>query len=196
MTPDELLCLHLRPAAAGRRAAQRRAEFFGDAIWIRNLPTIDADPGAWPQNVSDGQDIVLQVDAHEEGRDRFATWLCEVGPTLPQGASLAPFSTEAAGLHRLWCLAAARLALPAHVRVQVRHDVVGIRLAQIALGFGVDTFGGPLQSDRKLPLAGVTRPDEATRAGLSTLIRSAGLRPVLDPFTDSTTDPATNKAAS
>ena len=66
-------------------------------------------------------------------------------------------------------------------RLQLRHDLVGIRLAQIALGFGVDTFAGPLQSDRKLPLAGVTRPDEATREGIATLVRAAGLRPVFDP---------------
>ncbi len=182
MTPEQLLCLHLQPARAGRLAAQRRAAAFGDSIWVRETDPVPPRAIAWPSSVEPDTSVLLQVDATESGRRAFLGWLYEVGADAPPGASVAPYSTEAAGLHRLWCLAAARLALPESVRVQVRHDVVGIRLAQVALGFGVDTFAGPLQADRKLPLAGVTRPDEATRAGISTLIEHAGLRPVLQPL--------------
>ena len=77
----------------------------------------------------------------------------------------------------MWCIAAARLALPTAVRIEARHDRIGIRLAQIALGFGADTLSGPILPDRSLPLAGVTRPDEATAAGLATLVREAALEP-------------------
>jgi 2-iminoacetate synthase ThiH len=84
------------------------------------------------------------------------------------------------GLHRLWLLAAARLALPAGVRVEVRHDLCGIRLAQVALGFGADTLAGPIDPVRHLPLAGVPRPSEATADGLCELVRQAGLTPVLE----------------
>jgi hypothetical protein len=40
-------------------------------------------------------------------------------------------------------------------------------------------LAGPIARARSLPLAGVTRPDEATPAGLSTLVEQAGLEPVL-----------------
>ncbi len=179
-TKDDLLSLHLQPAPAGRRAAARRMALFGDAIWIRELPVAGA-PGPLPDVAEPGANLLLQIDATQAGREAYAQWLLGAGASLPEGVSVAPYSTEAAGLHRLWCLAAARLALPGHVRVQVRHDVVGIRLAQIALGFGVDTFAGPLEQNRKLPVAGVTRPDEATHAGIATLIEAAGLRPVTEP---------------
>ena len=181
MNIDTLLSLHLSPASAGRRASARRAEMFGDAIWVRNTDPVSPEARPWPTSASAGEDVLLHVEPSDEGRRAYATWLLETGARLPAGVAVTAFSNEAAGLHRLWCLAAARLALPAGVRVEVRHDLVGIRLAQIALGFGVDTFAGPLQTDRKLPLAGVTRPDEATREGIATLVRAAGLRPVFEP---------------
>jgi hypothetical protein len=180
---DTLLSLHLSPASAGRRASARRAEMFGDAIWIRGTDPVSPEARPWPSSAAQGDDVLLHVEPSDEGRRAYASWLLETGASLPAGVAVTAFSNEAAGLHRLWCLAAARLALPAGVRVEVRHDLVGIRLAQIALGFGVDTFAGPLETDRKLPLAGVTRPDEATREGIATLVRAAGLRPVFDPPT-------------
>lgn len=190
ITAQELLSLHLNPASAGRRASARRAEMFGENIWIRGRAAVTGEPKAWPMSAASGEDILLHVEPTEDGREAYVSWLLEVGATLPAGVAVSAYSTEAAGLHRLWCLAAARLALPEHVRVEVRHDLVSIRLAQIALGFGVDTFAGPLESDRKLPLAGVTRPDEATREGIATLIRAAGLRPTFEPTAKTSNDRA------
>jgi hypothetical protein len=89
--------------------------------------------------------------------------------------AVAPFSVHAAGTHRLWAISAARLALPASIRVEARHDLIGIRLAQVALGFGADTLSGPVTADRHLPVAGVTRPDETSITGLRNLIEQAGL---------------------
>jgi len=190
ITAQELLSLHLNPASAGRRASARRAEMFGENIWIRGCEAATGEPAAWPMSAPSEGDVLLHVDPTAEGRRAYVSWLLEVGSTLPAGVAVSAYSTEAAGLHRLWCLAAARLALPAGVRVEVRHDLVSIRLAQIALGFGVDTFAGPLDSDRKLPLAGVTRPDEATREGIATLIRAAGLRPTFEPTSKTSNDRA------
>lgn len=190
ITAQELRALHLSPASAGRRASTRRAEMFGDDIWIRGCDAATGEPAAWPMSAEPGDTLLLHVEPTEDGRTAYISWLLEVGATLPAGVAVSAYSTEAAGLHRLWCLAAARMALPAGVRVEVRHDLVSIRLAQIALGFGVDTFAGPLESDRKLPLAGVTRPDEATREGIATLIRSAGLRPVFEPSNKTANDRA------
>lgn len=190
ITAQELLSLHLSPASAGRRASARRAEMFGEHIWIRGCEAVTAEPAAWPMSAASGEDVLLHVEPTEEHRRAYVSWLLEVGSTLPAGVAVSAYSTEAAGLHRLWCLAAARLALPAGVRVEVRHDLVSIRLAQIALGFGVDTFAGPLESDRRLPLAGVTRPDEATREGIATLIRAASLRPTFEPTSANSNDRA------
>lgn len=181
---EHLLSLHLQPAHAGRQASARRAEMFGETIWVRGTEPASAEPAPWPSSDAASGDLLLHVEPTAAGRRDYATWLLETGSNLPAGACVSAYSTEAAGLHRLWCLAAARLALPAGVRVQVRHDLVGIRLAQIALGFGVDTFAGPLEHDRKLPLAGVTRPDEATREGIATLVRAAGLQPRFEPPAD------------
>ncbi|MCR9163562.1 MAG: hypothetical protein ACE37F_15860 [Nannocystaceae bacterium] len=181
MNIDTLLSLHHNPASAGRRASARRAEMFGEAIWIRGADPISPEIRPWPSSASAGEHLVVHVEPNAQARRAYAAWLLDNGAALPAGVAVTAYSREAAGLHRLWCLAAARLALPSRVRVEVRHDLVGIRLAQIALGFGVDTFAGPLESDRKLPLAGVTRPDEATREGIATLVRAAGLRPVFEP---------------
>lgn len=181
LTTSDLLSLHLQPASAGRRASAVRAAMFGDSIWVRGTDPVSPEPRPWPEHAKSGDDVLLHVEPTDAGRSAYATWLLQTGSTLPAGVAVSAWSTEAAGLHRLWCLAAARIALPSGVRVEVRHDLVGIRLAQIALGFGVDTFAGPLQGDRKLPLAGVTRPDEATREGIATLVRAAGLCPVFEP---------------
>ncbi len=190
ITAQDLLSLHLSPASAGRRASARRSEMFADNIWIRAREASAAEPLAWPSAATGGQHLLLHVEPTDGGRRAYVSWLLEVGSTLPSGVAVSAYSSEAAGLHRLWCLAAARLALPHGVRVEVRHDLVSIRLAQIALGFGVDTFAGPLESDRKLPLAGVTRPDEATREGIATLIRAAGLRPTFEPTATTSNDRA------
>lgn len=137
------------------------------------------DPG-WPDpsTLRPGDRLVLQVD---RGRaDAYFAYLVRLAAAAAAGLSVAPYCARAGGLFRLHLLCAARIALPGSVRVEARHDLLGIRLAQVALGFGADTLAGPLAPPRHLPLAGVTRPDEATPAGLATLVEQAGLEPVLD----------------
>lgn len=137
------------------------------------------DPG-WPDPASlrPGDRLVVQVDRARA--DAYFAYLLRLAAAAPAGLSVAPFCARPGGLFRLHLLCAARVALPAGVRVEARHDLLGIRLAQVALGFGADTLAGPLAPPRHLPLAGVTRPDEATPAGLATLVEQAGLEPVFD----------------
>lgn len=162
----------------------------GDALRLRSSWP---EPPAWEP----GDRVMLPIEPGDEAAaQRYVAWLLELaehqapGPDGPRDpgstsalgpCSLAPFCASAAGTHRLWLIAAARLALPPTIRVEARHDLIGIRLAQIALGFGADTLAGPVAAERHLPVAGVTRPNEASLTGLRNLIAQAGLVCVLHP---------------
>jgi hypothetical protein len=134
-------------------------------------------PGApgWPDPhaVQRGDRLVLRVDQDE--LPAYCAWLVRAATALPAGTSVAPYSPRPGGLFRLHLIAAARLALPLSVRVEVRHDLIGVRLAQVALGFGADTLAGPQDSGRHLPLAAIPRPSETSQAALCELVRQAGL---------------------
>lgn len=134
-----------------------------------------ANPG-WPEpaTLRPGDRLVLAVD-HPQ-LPAYCAWLVRAASSAP-GWSLAPFCPRPGGLFRLHLIAAARLALPAGVRVEVRHDLHGVRLAQVALQFGADTLAGPIDAGRHLPLAGVPRPSETSAAALSELVRQAGFEP-------------------
>jgi hypothetical protein len=191
MTAEALLSAFEHPAALAAAASARRNELFGAAVVVRpdapcSPPTTAARlrDGAfaslehWPaaSELREDDRLIVQVDPTPLERQHFVQWLHELADS-PLRWSLAPFSRDAAGVHRLWCIAVARACLPATVRIEVRHDLVGLRLAQLALGFGADTLTGPLQPERKLPLAGVPRPTEATALGLHTMVRQTGLEP-------------------
>jgi hypothetical protein len=196
LTDPEILDLRFRPADVGPLVAARRTALTGEpapTIAIADAPVaslpgpaavvrgaavhaLDAwpAPGDWQRH----DRVLVVVEDDDASRARYLAWLRQLASRpLPDPVSLAPVGVADAGLHRLWCIAAARLVLPADVRIEVRHDLVGIRLAQLALGMGADILAGPLAPDRTLPLAGVTRPNETSAAGLHTLIRQAGFRP-------------------
>jgi hypothetical protein len=189
---SSLLALVDEPLLAAVRGRSRRESLRG-----REIRIVPRDATATPQHatvgtttldqwpaarggLSNGDHVVIQVGATQAERERWVRWLLELASADPPACSIAPCSTTAAGLHPLWCIAVARMCLPPQVAVEARHDLLGIRLAQVALGFGADVLSGPFDSDRHLPLCGVTRPDEATHAGLATLVRHAGLVPVIE----------------
>lgn len=192
--PRRLLELRYHPHEAARLASARRRSAHGDRIVVRDAEALPSGPAmavrttrgphetlsTWPtpRDWAPGDRWILRVGP--ESAEAFATYVaCDRGPSaLPEGCSVTGYSPVATGLHPLWVLAALRLALPPHVRVEVRHDLVGIRLAQLALHWGPDTLAGPIERDRALPLAGLPRPSEASRTGLYTLVRHAGLTPV------------------
>ena len=189
ITVDELLALWPDPHATAARACARRKALGARAIRIELAPEhpmpehaaivraggVEMLP-AWPdaRSLRAGDRVVVQIDANAEARARYAAWLVGFVQAVPPPCSIAPCSRIAAGLHPLWCIAATRIALPGDV-VEARHDLLGIRLAQIALGFGADALTGPIAPERVLPLCGVPRPDEHTLAGLVSLVQHAGL---------------------
>lgn len=193
---EMLLALGDEPLVAAVRGRARRDALVGrevrivacaamaipeHAAIVRGALVVPLD--RWPAprgGVQDGDHVVIQVGTAPAERERYIRWLLELARNDVPRFGLAPCSRTAAGLHPLWCVAVARLCLPAQVAIEARHDLLGIRLAQVALGFGANVLAGPIESDRTLPLCGVTRPDENTAAGLTTLVRHAGLHAVLD----------------
>lgn len=180
-TPEGLVALLDHPTRLARQASAVRQEHYGLAIAIRAGQEPTTSP--WPEAAAllRYSELAIAVEPTPQGRLAYARWLLEQAAQSHAAFRLAPCSTRPAGLHPLWCIAAARLALPPAVRIEARHDLLGIRLAQVALGFGADTFSGPIEPDRKLPLAGITRPSENTFAGIATLIQQAGLQPTESP---------------
>jgi hypothetical protein len=180
-TDAEILGLRLAPARVGPRVGARRHALFGDAATIAIAAADGAATATWPDptTVRRGDRLVLRIGDDDDSRGRWLQWLRRLATAdLVGGVSVAPVGADSAGLHRLWCITAARLCLPAGVLVEVRHDLVGMRIAQIALGMGADVLAGPIAPDRALPLAGVTRPTDHTLAGLRTIVAQAGFRPV------------------
>lgn len=200
---DTLLALRANPPRMGQWAMERRRELYGERTLLRPTvavpePALDGPAilrrdellrcSSWPapEAWQSGDRLLLPVAPEDEAAARrYVEWLLalaarQAADPIPANqhlgpCSLAPFSGEDAGTHRLWLIATARLALPGSLRVEARHDLIGIRLAQVALGYGADTLSGPIDSDRKLPVAGVPRPTEATISGLRKLIEQAGL---------------------
>jgi hypothetical protein len=198
---DTLLRLAGNPPLLGAWAMEVRTQLFGRRTLLRPTPEharpsgpallrrdelIELDSWPAPQAWQAGDRLMLPIEFGDEPTILYYVhWLLALAehakqkplPVLPHlgPCSLAPFSSDPAGTHRLWAIAVARLVLPAAIRVEARHDLVGIRLAQVALGFGADTLAGPIAPERHLPVAGVPRPDEATITGLHKLIEQAGL---------------------
>jgi hypothetical protein len=173
----------------GQQATVARRQAFGERCRLRASVELDPDAAAylerrgeaealpaWPElgRLQNGDALALRLDVGDAGAAAFVDYLLELAK-LDIDLYLAPFTKEPAGTFRLWALSAARLSLPARHRVEARHDLIGIRLAQVGLGFGADTLCGPVEPEnRHLPVAGVTRPNEATRAGLAALVEHAG----------------------
>jgi hypothetical protein len=192
-----LLALFERPAVLGRLASASRREHVGDEVLVRRRPEGAEAPtddvlaviergdttmsvASWPSatELQPGDHVTLWVEP--EQRPAFATWLATQGATLPAGVFVAPVSRTPTGTHRTWLVGALRIVLGPGRHVVARHDLLGPRVAQITLGFGASVLEGPWRADRRLPVAGVTRPDENTPIGLSALVEQAGLVPRLD----------------
>jgi len=192
-----LLAMFGHPARLGQRASDARHARVGDEVLVRRrsddatapptdvLTEVERDGerlslSAWPtgSDLRHGDRLVLWVEP--EQREAFARWLGTHAVTLPDRISVAPASRTASGTHRAWLVGATRLVLGPARHVVARHDLLGTRVAQITLGFGASVLEGPWRAERRLPIAGVTRPDENTPLGLSALVEQAGLVPRLE----------------
>ncbi len=195
-SPIDPLPLFAHPARLGTAGAAARRRAFGDEVRVRSTRKASIPDAAsltrgeqtttlpaWPQpeQLEAGDALVVSVPSSTEGRERYVRWLRTLAEATPPELAVAPCSAEAGGMHRLWCIGAARVLLPDNVRIEARHDLIGIRLAQLGVGFGADTLAGPVEPDRRLPVAGVPRPDENTSAGLANLVRQVGLQPQTAP---------------
>ena len=75
-------------------------------------------------------------------------------------------------------LAVGRLMLDNIDHIKAYWPMLGVQLAQLSLGFGVDDLDGTVREERIYHMAGAKTPQELTRAELVALIRRAGRVPV------------------
>jgi aminodeoxyfutalosine synthase len=72
----------------------------------------------------------------------------------------------------------ARLLLDNFDHIKAYWVMVGLKLAQVALSFGVDDLDGTIVKDTIAHNAGADSPDEVSAQYLADVIREAGRRPV------------------
>lgn len=82
------------------------------------------------------------------------------------------------GHDSLRTLAVARLLLDNVPHIKAYWPMLGVKLAQISLSFGVNDLDGTVREERIYHMAGAKTPQELTRADLVELIRRAGRIPV------------------
>lgn len=85
---------------------------------------------------------------------------------------------EPTGYDALRTMAVARLMLDNMDHIKAYWIMLGIKLAQVSLAFGVDDIDGTVREERIYHMAGAKTPQELTRAELVQLIRDAGRVPV------------------
>lgn len=85
---------------------------------------------------------------------------------------------EPTGHDCLRTLAVSRLLLDNLDHVKAYWIMLGLKLAQVSLAWGVDDLDGTVREERIYHMAGATTPQELTRAELVELIRAAGRIPV------------------
>ena len=81
------------------------------------------------------------------------------------------------GYDCLRTLAVCRLMLDNFDHIKAYWIMLGIKLAQVSLAFGVDDLDGTVREERIYHMAGAKTPQELTRAELVALIRAAGRVP-------------------
>jgi aminodeoxyfutalosine synthase len=75
-------------------------------------------------------------------------------------------------------MAVSRLLFDNVGHIKAYWPMLGVQLAQLSLGFGVDDLDGTVREERIYHMAGAKTPQELTRAELVALIRRAGRVPV------------------
>lgn len=85
---------------------------------------------------------------------------------------------EPTGFETLRTFAVSRLMLDNVDHIKAYWVMLGIKLAQVSLAWGVDDLDGTVREERIYHMAGAQTPQEMTRAELVALIRNAGRVPV------------------
>jgi aminodeoxyfutalosine synthase len=99
-------------------------------------------------------------------------------PFLPQHNLLGRGREFTGGADDLKVLAVARLLLDNFDHIKAYWVMVGLKLAQVALSFGVDDLDGTIVKETIAHNAGADSPDEVSAQYLADVIREAGRRPV------------------
>ncbi|MBK9755082.1 MAG: aminofutalosine synthase MqnE [Nannocystis sp.] len=81
---------------------------------------------------------------------------------------------EPTGVDNLRTYAVARLMLPNIPHIKAYWIMIGVKIAQVSLSFGVDDLDGTVQEEKIYHMAGAETPQAMTRADLVRLIREAG----------------------
>lgn len=120
-------------------------------------------------------DHLLKLRAAQDETDGFLTFI----PLAfhPQNTQLSDLNGPSA-LDDLKTLAVARLLLDNFPHIKAFWVMLGPKLAQISLCFGVDDLDGTVMEERITHMAGAQTPQGLSRAQLRALIREAGCEPV------------------
>lgn len=89
-----------------------------------------------------------------------------------------PHHSGTTGVEDLKHLAVARLMLDNFDHIKAFWIMLGLKLAQVSLSFGVDDIDGTVVEERIIHMAGAETPQEVTVEELRRLIREAGREPV------------------
>ena len=81
---------------------------------------------------------------------------------------------EPTGVDNLRTYAVGRLMLPNIPHIKAYWIMIGVKIAQVSLSFGVDDLDGTVQEEKIYHMAGADTPQAMTRADLVRLIREAG----------------------
>lgn len=81
---------------------------------------------------------------------------------------------EPTGVDNLRTYAVGRLMLPNIPHIKAYWIMIGVKIAQVSLSFGVDDLDGTVQEEKIYHMAGAETPQAMTRTDLVRLIREAG----------------------
>ena len=120
-------------------------------------------------------DHMLRIRALQEETGGFQTFI----PLAfhPEGNALMKLPPPG-GFDDLRTFAVSRLMMHNVAHVKAYWIMLGLKIAQVALGFGVDDLDGTVQEERIYHMAGARTPESLTRADLEAMIRAAGREPV------------------
>jgi aminodeoxyfutalosine synthase len=127
------------------------------------------------ETVEERVDHLLRLRALQDETGGFQTFI----PLAfhPEGNALARLPPPG-GFDDLRTLAVARLVLHNIAHLKAYWIMLGVKIAQAALAFGVDDLDGTVEEERIYHMAGARSPEALTRAELEALIRAAGREPV------------------
>jgi aminodeoxyfutalosine synthase len=130
-------------------------------------------------HIETGEERVEHLLALRELQDRTGGFLCFVPLAFhPQNTGLSTRTKGTSGYDDLRVLAVSRILLDNFDHIKSLWMYLGMRMAQVALSFGVDDLGATSIEEKIVHAAGARTPDRIEPSGLIRLIEKAGRIPV------------------